>query len=124
MRSSICVLVAVVLSSCGAVETGDPCQSLCGCSEDTTLSVSGNTFASDGTPAAGIKVSCKGERGAMDVTDSNGVFYFQYATQESPGCGYAGCNTLVFEDPAQRFASKELTVWQVRSVDGGVVLEP
>lgn len=121
MRSTIFVLAILALSSC---PSPDPCQSLCGCWEDTTLSVSGNTRAADGTSVSGINVSCKGESGPMDVTDTSGAFDFEYWTRTSPGCGYEGCNTLLFVDPAQQFRSKELTVWEVRNADGGVVLQP
>lgn len=120
MRSSICVLALAVLSvsSCSV-----PCQSLCGCWEDTTLSVAGNTRATDGGALAGIQVSCVGSTAVMDVSDQSGAFEFELMTQESPGCGYQNCNNLVFTDPSGALQSKELTVWQVR--DGGTVtLEP
>lgn len=124
MRSSIFVLAVVALSSCGALETQDPCQSLCGCWEYATLSASGNTRSSDGGVVSGINVSCKAQGGVMAVTNSLGEFSFQVRTEESPGCGFRDCNTLVFEDPSQRFRTKELQVKEVQSTGGNVVLEP
>lgn len=124
MRSSIGVLVLAVLSSCGGVrDPRGPCQSLCGCWEDTTLSVSGSTRSPDGGALAGINVSCRGDTAVMDVTDAYGAFDFHLATQESPGCGFQTCNNLVFTDPGGAVQSKELNVKALR--DGGTVtLEP
>ncbi|MGV3624924.1 MAG: hypothetical protein ACO1OB_29155 [Archangium sp.] len=126
MRSSICVLVMVVLSSCGAAqESRLPCQSFCGCWEDTTLSVAGNTLTPDGGAISGIRVSCMSERGAvMDVSDQSGAYNFDLSTQVSPGCGYNNCNIVRFDDPSGVLQSRELTVWQLRDAGGNVTLEP
>lgn len=120
MRSSIFVLAVSLLSACGP----PPCeQYFCGCFYDATLSVAGNTRdATNDMPVSGIIVSCVQASGVMDTTDSSGTFGFDYATRQSPGCGYEGCNWLRFEDPSGTFQPQEMTVWELREAGGRVAL--
>ena len=96
-------------------------RGICGCWHDVALSYRLQINDAQGAPVEGVEGICQGETEAIARSSSTGLLTFDLATQQSPGCGYRRCKTLMLVDPEGRYASQQATA----GVTGGsVILEP
>lgn len=95
------VVTIGALSSGCVVPEGDGCgMSLCGCSEDVTMTFEATIQDAAMMPLAGIELLCHGEDTPIAVSDATGAIAFSIETTESPGCGFGRCNNMILHDPA------------------------
>lgn len=117
------LLLALLLAS--SCSSAPQCfgSGICGCRVEATVSGRGNTFdAVTGAPVGGVRVVCASLDAGLAVSDSRGAFSFAHETFEMPGCGYDACEDLRFEDPSGAYETKQLNIYGLALLDGGVKL--
>ena len=101
-------------SSGGANDTGNSCQSFCGCPEEvrydfTTTIWNGQTDE----PVEGATLTCFTEDSPRGTSDAEGVIAFQLDTTESPGCGVETCGQMTVAAENSALVSQILGFYQV-----------
>ena len=95
-------------------------RGICGCWHDAALSYRLQINDAQGAPVEGVEGICQGETEAIARSSPTGLLTFDLATQQSPGCGYRPCKTLMLVDPEGRYASQQTTAG---IIGGSVILE-
>jgi hypothetical protein len=110
LAMALAFALAVVQCSQQTQQRGDPedladcVRSFCGCWTDVTFAYEATVVDGRGRPVAGAELACMGEDNLMARSNATGLVAFAIETQESPGCGLARCENLVFGDSAGRSA--------------------
>jgi hypothetical protein len=125
MRPALLLAVlslAAVLSSC-STPSEDCGPSFCGCWKPVTLVLDGRVVdAQSGAPVPGVTLTCLTDDAGVGTTDADGGYALRVDTSLSPGCGYAGCNQVRFDDPAGTYQTSSATIFELQDADGGMSL--
>ena len=94
-------------------------RGICGCWHDAALSYRLQINDAQGAPVEGVEGICQGETEAIARASPTGLLTFDLATQQSPGCGYRRCNTLMLVDAQGRYTQRQVSA---DAAGGGVVV--